>query len=143
MTAQCLKDIADFMFLSEMKDDNADKSLKYYKMAMEMMERLGMDESKESILTLKNYGSCQKHKGNFREAKMLFEKAAFVAESGELDKDHKWKVMVCTGQALLYHAEVNEQEMEASIEKELLNQVEALLKKGLDMCYTLNNVIRT
>ena len=138
MTAQCLKDIADFIFFAERKDGSLDKALGYYKMAMEIMEKLGMDESKESILTLKNYGVCQMRKGNFIEAKKLLEKAELVVER-ELDKDHKWKVMVYTQQAHLYHAEVNEQEIEASIEKELLNQMEALLKKGLDMCYRLNN----
>ena len=138
MTAQCLKDIADFIFFAKKKDDSLGKALGYYKMAMEMMEKLGMDGQKENILTLKNYGVCQMHKGNFREAKKLLEKAEIVAQR-ELDEDHKWKVMVYTQQALLYHAEVNEQEMEASIKEELLDQMEASLKKGLDMWYRLND----
>ena len=142
MTAQCLKDVADFIFFAEKKDDSVDKSLGYYKMAMKMMEKLGMNDQKESILTLKNYGVCQKHKGNLREAKELLAKAELVAER-ELDNDHKWKVMVYTEQALLYHAEVNEQEMEASIKEELLNQMEASLRKGLDMCYRLSDGNRT
>ena len=136
MTAQCLKDIADLILLAEKKDGSLDKSLGYYKMAMEMMEKLAM--GKESILTLKNYGVCQMHKGNFREAKKFLEKAELVAQR-EQDEDHEWKVMVYTQQALLYHAEVNEQEMETSIKEELLNQMEASLKKGLDMCYRLND----
>ena len=134
MTAQCLKDIADFIFFTEKKDDG----LEYYKMAMEMMEKLGMNDQKESILTLKNYGVCQMRKGNLREAKKLLEKAELVAER-ELDKDHKWKVMVYTEQALLYHKELNEQELEASIKEELMDQIEASLKKGLDMWYKLND----
>ena len=143
MTAQCLKDIADFIFFAKKKDGSLDKALGYYKMAMEMMEKLGMDEGKESILTLKNYGVCQMHKGNLMEAKKLLEKAELVAER-ELDKDHKWKVMVYTQQAHLFHVEVNEQEIEASIKEELLNQMEASLKKGrLDMCCTLKKGIRT
>ena len=52
--------------------------------------------------------------------------------------------MVYTQQALLYRREeVNEQELEASIKEELLNQMEASLKKGLDMCYRLNDGNRT
>ena len=141
MTAQCLKDIADFIFFTEKKDDGLDKSLRYYKTAMKMMEKLGMNDQKESILTLKNYGICQMQKGNLREAKKLLEKAELVAER-ELKDDHKWKVMVYTQQALLYHKEVNEQELEASIKEELLNQMEASLKKGLDMCYRLNDGYR-
>ena len=137
MTVQCLKDIADFISVIEMKDDSLDKSLGYYKAAMEMMERLGLNDQKESILTLKNYGVCQMHKGNFREAKKLLQKAELVAER-KLEDDHKWKVMVYTQQAVLYHNEVNEQELEASINEELLDQMEASLKKGLDMCYRLN-----
>ena len=138
MTAQCLKDIADFIWFAEKKDGSLDKSLGYYKMAMEMMEKLGMNDQKESILTLKNYGVCQMQKGNLREAKKLLEKAELVAER-ELDKDHRWKVMVYTEQAFLYHKEVNEQDLEASIKEELLYQMEASLKKGLDMCFRLND----
>ena len=138
MTAQCLKDIADFIFFTEKKDDGLNRCLEYYKMAMEMMEKLGMNDQKESILTLKNYGVCQMRKGNLREAKKLLEKAELVAER-ELEKDHKWKVMVYTEQALLYHKELNEQELEASIKEELMDQIEASLKKGLDMWYKLND----
>ena len=138
MTAQCLKDIADFIFFTEKKDDGLNRCLEYYKMAMEMMEKLGMNDQKESILTLKNYGVCQMRKGNLREAKKLLEKAELVAER-ELEKDHKWKVMVYTEQALLYHKELNEQELEASIKEELKDQIEASLKKGLDMWYKLND----
>ena len=142
MTAQCLKEIADFILFTEKKDEALDKCLKYYKMAMEMMEKLGMNAERESILTLKNYGICQKRKGNLTEAKKLLEKAELVAER-ELEKDHRWKVLVYSEQALLCHEEVNEQELEASIKEELLNQMEASLKKGLDMCYRLNDGNRT
>ena len=138
MTAQCLKDIADFIWFAEKKDDRLDKSLECYETAMEMMEKLGMNDQKESILTLKNYGVCQMQKGNLREAKKLLEKAELVAER-ELDKEHRWKVMVYTEQAFLYHKEVNEQDLEASIKEELLDQMEASLKKGLDMCFRLND----
>ena len=142
MTAQCLKDIADFIFFAKKEDDGLDKSLEHYKMAMEMMEKLGMNDQKESILTLKNFGVCQMQKGNFREAKKLLEKAELVAER-ELEDDHKWKVMVYTQQALLCHKEVNEQEMEASMTEKLLDQMEASLKKGLEMCYRINDGNRT
>ncbi|XP_020630595.1 uncharacterized protein LOC110067589 [Orbicella faveolata] len=83
-----------------------------------------MDGHKESILTLKNYGFCHKKKGNFEEARNLFEKAERVAEI-ELDKDHKWKIMVKIQQALLYEKEGKKDQMEEA------------LKGGLQMCYRL------
>ena len=62
--------------------------------------------------------------GDFEEAMKLFERAERVAER-ELDKDHKWKVMITTQKALLYYELGREKEMEVS------------LKHGLDMHYRI------
>ena len=127
MTAQCLKDFADLLFFSGNKTE-LDKALLYYQKALEMMEKLGMDDRKESILTLKNYGVCHKNKGNFEEARNLLEKAERVAER-ELDEDHMWKVMVKSEQALLYE------------EEEKKDQMEVAMKAGLEMCYRLGQTV--
>ena len=60
-----------------------------------MLENLGMIESKQSILTLKNFGRRHMRKGNFNEAMALLTKAAKVAEK-ELEANHKWKVWIKT-----------------------------------------------
>ena len=98
MTAQCIKDIADYLFSAS--ETYLDDPLTLYKMAMEVLEKLGVDDHKESILTLKNYGSCHMANGDFEEAMKLFQRAERVAER-ELDKDHRWKVMIKTQKALL------------------------------------------
>ena len=127
MTAQCLKDFADLLFFLGDKTE-LDEALSYYQRALEMMKKLGMDDHKESILTLKNYGICHKNKGNFIEARNLFEQAERVAER-ELDEDHMWKVMVKTEQALLYEEEGKKDQMEEA------------MKEGLQMCYRLGQTI--
>ncbi|XP_068679952.1 uncharacterized protein [Montipora foliosa] len=138
MTAQCLKDYADFVFLAEKSDQGLDKALKYYEKAMGVMEKLGKHEQKESILTLKNYGICHMRKGNFEEAEKLLLKAELVCER-ELEKDHTWKVTVKTQLGLLYHVMADKQENEESVREELLSKMEASMKEGLDMRYKLNN----
>ncbi|XP_068678904.1 nephrocystin-3-like isoform X1 [Montipora foliosa] len=138
MTAQCLKDFADLVFLAEKSDQGLDKALKYYGKAMGVMEKLGTHEQKESILTLKNYGFCHMRKGNFEEAEKYLLKAQLVCER-ELEKEHTWKVMVKTQLGLLYHEMADKQENEESVREELLSKMEASMKEGLDMCYKLNN----
>lgn len=101
-----------------------DDPLKLYKMAMEVLEKLGVDDHKESILTLRTYISCHMANGDFEEAMKLFQRAERVAER-ELDKDHRWKVMIKTEKALLYYELGREEEMEVS------------LKHGLDMHYRI------
>ena len=131
MTAQCFKAIADFLLFvgqKQKKEGGFEDSLLYYEKSMEMIEKLGMDGHKESILTLKNYGICHKIKGNYEEARNMFERAERVAER-ELKSDHMWKVMVKTHQALLFDEEGKEDEM-----------VEAM-KAGLAMCYRLSKTI--
>ncbi|XP_044176153.1 uncharacterized protein LOC114952387 [Acropora millepora] len=136
MTALCLKELADFYFLTERTDEGRDKALNYYKEAMEVMEKLGTRSQKESILTLKNYGSCHKRKGNFEEAKMLLLEANQVCNS-EIEGDHRWKAFVKTELALFYHVIANRHE--GDDREELLSKMEEFMKEGLDMCYRLND----
>ena len=128
MTALCLKEFADFSFFADKTDDKLDKALRYYKMAMEMMEKLGTQDHKESILTLKNYGNCHSQKGNFVEAKRLLQRAERVAEN-ELAEDHTSKVMIKTSLGLLYHNVVaKEQTIEAWAKDQLLKEMETSME---------------
>ena len=129
MTAQCLKDFADLLFFLGDKTEQ-DTALTHYQQALEMMKKLGMDDHKESILTLKNYGIWHKKKGNFEEARNLLEQAERVAER-ELDEDHIRKVMVKTEQALLYEEEGKKDQMKAAMEE------------GLQMCYRLEQTVES
>ena len=129
MTAQCLKDYADLLFFLGNKTE-LDTALSCYQQALEMMNKLGMDDRKESILTLKNYGICQKKKGNFEEARNLLEQAERVAER-ELDEDHMRKVMVKTEQALLYEEEGKKDQMKVAMEE------------GLQMLYRLEQTVES
>ena len=101
MTALCLKDIADF-YLFAKTDNHLTLSLSHYEEALKVMENLGMDCQKESILMLKNYGICHQRNGNFEEAICLLQRAEQVAKR-EIEGDHMWKVMVKTEQAILYN----------------------------------------
>ena len=141
MTALCLKEFADFFFLAEQSDQGVDKALKFYGNAMEVMEKLGTHEQKESILTLKNYGICHMRKGNFEEAGKLLLKAELVCERELENADHTWKVMVKTHLGLLYYEMADKRENEESVREELLNKTEVSMKEGLDMCYKLNKSI--
>ena len=138
MTALCLKELADFYFLTEKTDEGLEKALNYYKEAIEVMDKLGTRNQKESILTLKNYGICHRRKGNFEEAKMLLLEANQVCNS-EIEGDHRWKAFVKTELALFYHVIANRQENEGDDREELLSKMEEFMKEGLDMCYRLND----
>ena len=133
MTAQCFKDIADFLFFAKRKlpkgERGFDAVLSYYEKSLEMLEHLGRDGHKETILTLKNCGSCHSSNGNYEEARKFLEKAERVAER-ELENDHRWKVMVKTEQALVFDKEKKEEEM-----------IEAM-QNGLEMCYTLGMTVQ-
>jgi len=128
MTAQGHKAIADFYFVHGTDKNSTDedkvlcidKSSEHYKEALTMMEKLGMGCHKESILTLKNYGLCHKEKQDFEEAINLLLKAKRVADI-ELEDDHKWKVMIETQLAVLYHC-VGRAE-----------KAKEVMKKGLEM----------
>ena len=137
LTALCLKDLADF-FLTEKSGQGLEKALNYYKEAMEVMEKLGTRNQKESILPLKNYGSCHKEKGNFEEAKMLLLEANRVCDS-EIEGDHSWKVNAKTELAVLYYEIARRQETERDSREELLSKMEECMKEGLDMWYRLND----
>ncbi|XP_015747839.1 PREDICTED: uncharacterized protein LOC107327608 [Acropora digitifera] len=138
MTALCLKELADFYFLTEKTDEGLEKALNYYKEAMVVIEKLGTRTQKESILTLKNYGICHERKGNFEEAKKLLLEANQVCNS-EIEGDHRWKASVKTELALFYHEIANRQENEGDDREELLSKMEEFMKEGLDMCYRLND----
>ena len=132
MTAQCFKDIADLLFFVKRKvpkgERGFDTVLSYYEKSLEMLEHLGMDGHKETILTLKNCGSCHSSNGNYEKARKILERAERVAER-ELENDHRWKVMVKTQQALVFDKENREDQM-----------IEAM-KSGLKMCYKLGKTI--
>ena len=72
-------------------------ALSFYEKCLEMYKHLGMEGHKETIHTLKNYGSCLKINGKDEEAREIFEKATFVAER-DLGKNHRWTAMVKTMQ---------------------------------------------
>ena len=138
MTALCLKDLGDFYFFTEKTSEGLEKALNYYEKAMEVMEKLGMRNQKESILTLKNYGSCHEKKGNFEKARMLLLKANLVCDS-EIEGDHRWKVIVKTALAHSYHELVSRQENEGDDREELFSKMEEFMKEGLEMWYRLND----
>ena len=100
MTAETLKAIADLL-LSPNKPENLKTCLEYYEAAVEMLNYLGVGESKESILPLKNFASCHVDSGNFNEAMALLTKAEQIAER-ELERNHTWKVSIKTSLALLH-----------------------------------------
>ena len=137
MTALCLKELGDYFF-TEKTGEGLEKALNYYEKAMEVMEKLGTRNQKESILTLKNYGSCHEKKGNFGEAKTLLLEANRVCDS-EIEGDHPWKVKVKTELALLYHEIARGKETHEDNKEELLSEMEEFMKKGLAMWYRLND----
>ena len=124
MTAQCYKDIADFLFASDETESYLGVTLACYQRAFGMMRELKTDDQKESILMLKNYGKCQIKNGNFEKGEKLLKKAESVAER-ELEENHRWKVLVKTELAVFYKKAFRIQEMEAA------------LKKGLEMHYKI------
>ena len=139
MTALCLKEIADFYLLFSKTDvDSLSQSLLHYKEALRVMENLAEDYQKESILMLKNYGVCQQRNGNFEKAISLLQRAERVA-TREIKGDHMWKVMVKTEQAILYHEEAIKEGIESSTRKSLEDQMEASMKEGLLMCYSVGD----
>ena len=124
MTAQCYKDIADFLFASDETESYLGVTLACYQRAFGMMRELKTDDQKESILMLKNYGKCQIKNGNFEKGEKLLLKAESIAER-ELEENHRWKVLVKTEQARFYRNARRIQEMEAA------------LKDGLEMHYKI------
>ena len=125
MTAQCLKNIADLFLQKSECTTELDICLEYYAESIKMIEDLGMIESKESILTLKNFGLCHMMKGNFIEAMRLLTKSGMVAEK-ELEPYHKWKVWIKTPLATLHDKMGN------------LDQAKVVMHEGLSMGKKLN-----
>ncbi|XP_015759970.1 PREDICTED: uncharacterized protein LOC107339224 [Acropora digitifera] len=137
MTALCLKDLADLFLFVEDTDQGLEKALNYYRKAMDVMEKLGTRNQKESILTLKNFGICHEKKGNFEEAEKLLKEAEITCDS-EIKEDHTWKVIVKNQLALFYHNVAAKQANEGHVREDQLSKMEESLKEGLDMCYRLN-----
>ncbi|KAJ7326579.1 hypothetical protein OS493_027533 [Desmophyllum pertusum] len=128
MTALGHKAIADFYFVHGNATADLDTSFAHYGEALAMMEKLGVGDHKESILTLKNYGLCHKSQGNYQEAINFLAKAKLVAEI-ELEDVHKWKVMIETQLALLY------------LNVGRVEEAKLFMKKGLEMCHRLGQSI--
>ena len=113
-TVHALKEMADFYF-SNLTENDLEKALTYYKLALDMMKQLGMENNKANIMTLKNYGICFRKKGNFKEGTEYLQRACFVADR-ELRPDHNWKVMIKTHLALL-HEKNGKEEAIASMQE--------------------------
>ena len=125
MTAESLKATADLYFFLGKTETDLDICLAYYEDAMEMFNYLGMGGSKESVLTLKNFGVCHRKRNNFDKAMKLLTKAAQVSEQ-ELEADHTWKVWITTELAILHDKMGNP------------DQAKAVMLEGLLMGKRLN-----
>ena len=124
MTAQGHKAIADVYFAHRDTEKELNMSLYHYMLALEMMKKCGMSGQKETTLTLKNYASCQRRKGNYEVAMAYLEKAKRIAEI-ELEDDHRWKVMIDTQLALLHE------------DFGFIEEAIAVMKNSLEMCCRL------
>ena len=124
MTAQGHKAIADVYFAHRDTEKELNMSLYHYMLALEMMKKCGMSGQKETTLTLKNYASCQRRKGNYEEAMTYLEKTKRIAEI-ELEDDHRWKVMIDTQLALLHE------------DFGFIDEAIAVMKNSLEMCCRL------
>ena len=127
-TVHALKEMADFYFSNPTEND-LEKALTYYNLALDMMKQLGMENNKANIMILKNYGICFRRKGNFQEGTKYLERAYFVADR-ELLPDHMWKVMTKTHLALLH--EKNGKKEEAIVS----------MREALEMCTRLKKPIK-
>ena len=126
-TVHALKEMADFYF-SDPTENDLEKALTYYNLALDMMKQLGMENNKANIMILKNYGICFRRKGNFQEGTKYLERAYSVADR-ELLPDHNWKVLIKTHLALLH--EENGKEEEAIVS----------MREALEMCNRLKKPI--
>ena len=103
MTALCHKNIADLYFFHQQSVGitELDVCFEHYAESIRILEDLGMIESKESILTVKNFGECHIMNGNFNKA-MSFPRESKRVAKKELKPDHKWKVWIMTALATLH-----------------------------------------
>ena len=121
MTVHALKETGDFFLGFDLE-----RAFTLYKEAEEMAKQIAMDNSKEIIHLLKNYGSCEMKRGNHAKAMEKMERAMHVAMR-ELDADHHWKVAIKTAQAFL-------------LEKmEQLQKSKQMMKGALQMCARLRH----
>ena len=124
MTVHALKETGDFFLGFDLE-----RAFTLYKEAEEMAKQIAMDNSKEIIHLLKNYGSCEMKRGNHAEAMEKLERAMHVAMR-ELDADHLWKVAIKTAQAFL-------------LEKmEQLQKSKQMMKGALQMCARLRHPLK-
>ena len=130
MTALCHKNIADLYFFHQKSEGKTELDIcfEHYAESIKILEDLGMIESKESILTVKNFGQCHMTKGNFNEAMSFLAKSKKVAGK-ELKPDHKWKVWITTALATLHDKMRN------------VDQAKAAMLEGLSMGKRLNQPI--
>ena len=115
MTVHALKETGDFFF-SFGTEENLEKALTHYKEALDMMKYLGMENSKENIHILKNYGVCSMRRRNYPEAMEYLERANIVAER-ELKPVHVWKVMIKEQLAMLHQNIASVEKAEENLEK--------------------------
>ena len=127
MTAQCHKNIADLYLFHQKSEGKTELDIcfEHYAESIRIFEDLGMIESKESILTLRNFGQCHMMKGNFNKAMSFLTESEKVAEK-ELKPDHKWKVWIATALATLHDKMGN------------VDQAKAVMQEGLLMAKRLN-----
>ena len=131
MTAQCHKNIADLYFFQQQSvgKTELDICFEHYAESIRILEDLGMIESKESILIVKNFGECHMMKGNFKKAMSFLTKSKKVAEK-ELIPDHKWKVRIMIALATLHDKMGNQ------------NPAKDVMREGLWMGKRLNLQLR-
>ena len=127
MTAQCYKNIADLYFFHQQSEGKTglDICFEHYAESIRILVDLGMIESKESILTVKNFGECHIMNGNFNKA-MSFPRESKRVAKKELKPDHKWKVWITTALATLHDRMGN------------LDQAKAVMREGLLMAKRLS-----
>ena len=150
MTAECLKNIADFylglqqrritidadirvlsMEPEAIPRDGLNKSHKYYAKALTMMEKLGMDDNKDIFLILKNFAICQKRRGDLKGATDLLERGENVIAKAKLREDHMWNIMLKIQWAFLLK-EQHKRGKEGCEEKAIVS-----MKEGLEMAKRL------
>ena len=119
MTVHALKETGDFFLKFDLE-----RAFTLYKEAEEMAKQIAMENFKEIIHLLKNYGCCEMKRGNHAEAKEKLERAMHVAMR-EFDADHIWKVKIKTFQAFLHER------------MEQLQKSKQLMREALEMCSRL------
>ncbi|XP_068747837.1 uncharacterized protein [Montipora capricornis] len=128
MTAQGHKAIADVYFTLRKTDNELNMAMFHYEKALAMMAKCSMGDHKESILSLKNFAICHRRKRNYDDAIKLLEKARQVADV-ELEKDHRWKVLIEIGRVFLHE------------DRGMLVEARKIMLSALKMCQRLGLAI--